>query len=557
MINRLAVYRVLFTAITIAIVVAAPILQADDTLQQRVDRLVQPYLDAEIVMGMSIGVFHDDKEHFFGYGLTKQEGKTPDADTIYEIGSTSKVFTGVLLADAVTQGRVRLDQPAGELLPDGVRMPSFDDQQITLQHLATHASGLPKLPSNLNPMNPENPYADYELKDLYAYLNSHKLARAPGSQREYSNVGMGLLGELLASEQKLTFEQLLLKRIAEPLQLASTTVNVDANQLPRLASPHLDVDVPTSGWDAPALAGAGMIKSTARDMIRFTRASLSPPENELGEALELAWKVHQKPLAPGEPAMGLGWGVVGGKTRMHNGQTGGYHSMLLVNRERHASVILLTNTSTAEVDRLAQDVVRMVLGTEVKPRVFKKQHQVKPDVLARYVGKYQLAPGLELSVTSESGKLMVQLTGQPAVRIYPDSDTKWHLRVVPAKLTFNVDDDGQCTSVELFQNGMRQTAKRLDGGEMKQVKVKPEVMARYVGKYQFTPGIELAVAMKDDQLTVQLTGQQPLQIYPDSDTKWHLRVVPAKITFNVNRAGKCTSVELFQNGVRQTARRLD
>ena len=463
MINRLTIRRALFTVVTIAMTIASPILQAEDTLKQRVNRLVQPYLDAEIVMGMTIGVLYDGKEGYLGYGLTKKAGgKKPDADTIYEIGSTSKVFTSALLADAVTQGHVRLDQPAGELLPDGVTMPSRDDKQITLQHLATHVSGLPRLPDNLKPSNPENPYADYEVKDLYAFLNSHNLGRVPGSRREYSNVGAGLLGQLLASQQKTTFERLLRQGIAGPLKLSSTTVSVDAKQSARMASPHMDGGVLTSNWDAPALAGAGTIKSTARDMLRFAKANLSPPANKLGEALELAWKVHQQ-IGEGEPAMGLGWHLAGdGKTRLHNGQTGGYHSMFLVDRDHGASVVLLANTSTTDVDQLAQDIMQVLRGADVKPRMFEKQFKVQPEVLARYVGKYEFIPGIHLTVTADDGKMMVQLTGQPALRVYADSETAWHLRIVPAKLTFNVDDDGKCSSVELFQNGARQKAKRVE-----------------------------------------------------------------------------------------------
>ncbi|MCH7688038.1 MAG: serine hydrolase [Planctomycetes bacterium] len=441
-----------------------PLLHAEKTLQQRVDRLVQPYLDNEIVVGLTIGVLHDDKESFFGYGrMSQNDGRVPNADTIYEIGSTSKVFTGLLLADAVAHGHVRLDQAASELLPAGVSMPSHGEQTITLQHLATHVSGLSRLPDNLKVTDFENPYATYTLRDLYTFLNGHKLDSAPGERREYSNLGMGLLGHLLARRQNRTYEQLLRDQLASPLNMTSTTITLNERQRARLASPYSADRQPTAKWDLRTLAGAGAIRSTARDMLRLAKANLAPPEGKLGEAIELAWKVHQKPLVKGQPAMGLGWHVAGdGSTRLHNGQTGGYHSMFLISRKLNASVVLLTNTSTTQVDQLAQDILKVLAGATVEPRSFEKNIKVPREVMQRYVGRYELTPEIAFTVTLKDDNLMVKLTGQPAFRVYARSQTQWHYRVVPAKLTFEVGENGKCVALVLFQNGVRQKAKRVE-----------------------------------------------------------------------------------------------
>jgi D-alanyl-D-alanine-carboxypeptidase/D-alanyl-D-alanine-endopeptidase len=119
--------------------------------------------------------------------------RVPDGDTIYEIGSATKVLIELLLADAVVQGHVRLDQPAGDLLPAGVKMPTKGDRVITLQDLSTHVSGLPSIPGNLKVIDSNNPYAGYSEPDLYAFLNHHQLTRAPGTRIEYSNLGRGCL----------------------------------------------------------------------------------------------------------------------------------------------------------------------------------------------------------------------------------------------------------------------------------------------------------------------------------------------------------------------------
>jgi len=198
-------------------------------------------------------------------------------------------------------------------------------------------------------------------------------------------------------------------------------------------------------------------------MLRFAGANLSPPSDKLGEAIELAWKVQQKPIDKSDLAMGLGWQIArDGSTRWHNGQTGGYHSMLLVNRSIETGVVLLANTATSEVDQLAEQIIRMIAGAKVEPRSFEKSIEVSPQVMQKYVGKYQLAPGVLFTVSVKDNDLMVGLTGQPTFEVYARSEVEWFYKVVEATLTFELDDSGKCVSLELFQNGRRVKAKRIE-----------------------------------------------------------------------------------------------
>jgi CubicO group peptidase (beta-lactamase class C family) len=450
-------------SLLVAIVLCSAV-SAQVPLQERIARIAQPYLDNEIIVGMTIGVLHEGQAQTFGYGrLSKDDPHVPSGDTVYEIGSISKVFTGILLADAVRQGHVKLDQAAGELLPSDVTLPTHGGRPIVLQDLATHTSGLPRLPDNLKMTNPDNPYADYTVEDLYTFLNAHKIGRAPGKKSEYSNLGQGLLGHLLARQASCTYEQLLQDRIAAPLDMTSTSITLSEQQKSQLAPPHAADGQPGTNWDLPVFAGAGAIRSTASDMLRFAEANLEPPAGILGEAIELAWTIHQQPLVPADFAMGLGWHVArDGSTRWHNGQTGGYHSMFLVNRDIKTSVVLLTNTATGEVDRLAEDIMRMIAGAQIEPRTFEKAKAVPSEVLHKYVGKYELAPGAVFTITVQDDKLMVGLTGQPTFQVFARSDTQWFYKVVSATITFEVGDDGKCNSLELFQNGARLIAKRVE-----------------------------------------------------------------------------------------------
>lgn len=433
-------------------------------LAEQIDRLAQPYLDRSVAVGMVVGAIRGDDSVVRGYGrVTREEPAQPDGQTVYEIGSVTKTFTGLLLADAVAAGRLQLDQPVADLLPAESRMPQHADGPIRLGHLATHASGLPRMPDNLSPSDSLNPYADYGAGDLYAFLGSHSLARGPGVELEYSNLAFGLLGEILADHADRSFGELIRSAIAEPLKMDSTAVELSDSMRGRLAPPYNADLNEDRRWTFQAMAGAGAVLSTADDMLLYARAHLDPPDSQLGKAIELAWEVQQPPINDEDFAMGLGWHVArDGATRWHNGQTGGYHAMLLVNREANVAVVVLANTATMEVDALAEQLVRMLVGAAEQPRKFEKTVDVAADQMQRLVGRYQLAPAFVLTVKIDDGTLMVGATGQPFFRVFAQSETKWSYRVVDASLTFELGDDGPAKAVILHQNGLDQRAPRAD-----------------------------------------------------------------------------------------------
>jgi hypothetical protein len=160
--------------------------------------------------------------------------------------------------------------------------------------------------------------------------------------------------------------------------------------------------------------------------------------------------------------MGLGWHIArDGQTRWHNGQTGGYHSMLMVNRQLNAGVIVLCNTASGEVDAIGESIMQLIAGVDVKPRTFPNDPEVDAKVVARLAGRYQLVPGFVLTVRADGKQLFVQATGQPEFRVFPNSETKWYYKVVDAKLTFDLAEDGSATSVTLHQNGRDMKATRV------------------------------------------------------------------------------------------------
>jgi len=419
-----------------------------------VDSLVQPYLDAELVNAISIGVVQGDKSWSQHFGsLSTEVNKKPTGRTVYEIGSMSKVFTGILLAHAVKSGRVTLNQSIGTIMKKLQTANKKVGKSIRLGHLSTHISGLPRLPSNLAPVDNANPYADYDRKRLLEFMCGVEPERKPGAKGEYSNLAVGLLGDLLAVEAGMDYGALLMQNLTGPLELNDTCLNLSYDQIDRLAPPHNAGRQADKNWTFDALAGAGGIRSTTDDMMRFIDANLHPPEGVLGEAIELAWKQHL-PSRNGDFAMGLGWHIArDGQTRWHNGQTGGYHSMILVSRELDAGVVVLCNTATGEVDALAESIIQALAGMKVAPRTFPKEKSIPAAEVARLVGRYQIVPQFILTVRADGEKLFVQATNQGENRVYPESPTEWKLRVVDASLTFEVPDKGKCVAVTLHQNG--------------------------------------------------------------------------------------------------------
>ena len=178
-------------------------------------------------VGIVVGVIEPQGRRFVSYGSLQKGGtRRPDADTVFEIGSVTKVFTSLLLSDMVQRGQVSLDDPVSKYLPDGVKVPERNGRAITLVDLATHTSGLPRLPGNLHPKDPANPYADYSSEQLYEFLSTYQLPRDVGSKFEYSNLGGGLLGFALARRAGTDYESLVRSRITAPLGMKSTGITL-------------------------------------------------------------------------------------------------------------------------------------------------------------------------------------------------------------------------------------------------------------------------------------------------------------------------------------------
>ena len=365
-----------------------------------------------------------------------------------------------MLADAVLSGDVKLDALVGDLVPD-LKETKFG-QSVTLQHLSTHRSRLPTTPADFVPKNAEDPYTEFSLADVTAYIKSNNMRAGLGRRYEYSNMAVGLLGNILATQSKASYEETLKANVLLPLEMNDTTIKLSVDQESRFAMPHNSALLPDHPWTFDLMNGAGGIRSTASDMVTFIEANLKPNDNAIGKAIELAW-TEQVPASTGNPAMGLGWHIhADGSTRWHNGQTGGFHSMVMINRKLNVGIVLLCNTASMELDELGVSILQTVAGQNPKPKTFAEVFDVNEKTAKRLAGKYELAPGVEFEVVIKNKKMMAKLTGQTFLELEPESDTVWIYKVIKAQLHFSLPAKGPATKLTLHQNGGQQTADRID-----------------------------------------------------------------------------------------------
>ncbi|HEY2485894.1 MAG TPA: serine hydrolase domain-containing protein [Candidatus Binataceae bacterium] len=316
--------------------------------------------------GVAIGVVRGGTRRVFAYGAAR-------TDSIFEIGSITKTFTGLAMAQLIAQGKIRLDEPVRELLPSGA-VAKPPGAEITLLDLITQHSGLPRMPDNFNPADPSNPYRDYRPANLYQFVAQHGVAKPADAAFLYSNLGVGLLGQALADRAAMPYANLLNEEVTGPLRLRDTVVSLSPEQQQHFIQGHDPDHNPSHAWDFDALAGAGAIRSTAADMLTYLEANLHPekqPQNASanGRTLPVALAQSHELRAEAGPGMQIAFAWLyesATGTYWHNGATGGYSSYAFFNPSCDCAAVVLMNTTISNrgsfADRLGQHIGQRFAG---------------------------------------------------------------------------------------------------------------------------------------------------------------------------------------------------
>ena len=411
-----------------------------DDVQALIDRRVAEFPGT----GMVLGIIDHGKTSTYTSGVTGTSAPLNE-HTVFEIGSVTKTFTATLLASMVAEKRVRLDDPVQKYLPQGVRVPGKDGKQITLLTLAEQDSGLPRMPSNINVGDGADPYATYDSAQLYDFLSHYTLTRDPGTQYEYSNYGVGLLGTALANQAKTTYAQLVTKRIFAPLGMRESSVAIAPAPAAGLAQGHDGDGDPVHAWTFKSLAPAGGIRSTLSDMIAYLRANMGSGPLAAPSAFA------QRPRKMLPPEMGGSIGLIWmtgshSGTTWHNGETGGFHSFIGVSKDRTRGVVILWN------DAFSVDDIGLHLLVPSYPVADFPNLPLDAATVQSYLGTYKNAQQTFV-VVSANGKLLVKLNDQPAFPIYGRAKDSFYYRIVPAQIEFTRDSAGRVRSLTLLQDG--------------------------------------------------------------------------------------------------------
>ncbi|HET6631207.1 MAG TPA: serine hydrolase [Rhodanobacteraceae bacterium] len=524
-------------------------------LSPRVDKAIEARIAAGEYPALVVAVIDGERSHVYGFG-TLANGAAPDGDTVFEIGSLTKTFTATLLAQALTAGPLTLDTPVAKLLP-GFTIPARDGKRITLGELATQFSGLPRLPGNLRPADPHDPYADYDAADLKSFLAGYTLSRDPGAKYEYSNLGFGLLGYALAQHAGTTYGDLLQTRILKPLGMHSSGIALDAAMRSHLAPGQDSQGQPAGTWSFGALAGCGAIKSSGSDMLRYLRANM-----RADAALHAAMALAQQPrrdLGQGE-RIGLAWmtrHTPHGDIVWHNGMTGGYASFMGFSGDGQRGVVVLTSTQ-----RSVDDIGFAMLLPDSPLAAAQTQVKMDAQQLDAYVGQYRLSPRFVLKVFRGDDQLYAQATGQGAFPIFPSARDAFFAKVAAIRIDFQRGDDGKVASLVLHQNGHDSPAPKLSeaelekSGEPKAVQLDAATLQQYVGHYQLVPGMVFDISVKRGQLMARLSGQPALPVQASARDEFFYTAVDARLSFKRDAKGKITALVLHQNGMERRAPRI-
>ncbi len=467
-----------------------------------------------------------------------KEERLPDVHTAFELGSISKVFTALLTADAVESGKLNWDDAIGG---------DFAQSPVTYAMLATHTSGLPRLPEDFPFENMEDPYAKLSLADLH-HSFQQAIAAAQGKalpdKWSYSNFGFAVLGQAVAAELDHSYPVALRQHVLAPLQLTETwysgTDNDSANTS-RLAPGHHSARV-ASRWQFDAYGPAGAWVSTAADMERFMRAMLAGNK---------PWVSTMEPRAEtgGADAMGYGWMirmVEGSPVFWHGGGTGGYRSFIGIQPDTQRGITILA-ARDVEVADIGLGWFQGILHEPTANSVMETLS------LDEFVGDYPLAPQFILAVfQGEQGELRAQATGQPSFALTAQGNDTFAFEGVAARLSFERDAEDQVRALTLHQAGQELHAPRHPLGSLqskpKGITLTPEQLKGLEGDYELAPTFVITISVSEAQVFAQATGQPRFPIYASGPDEFFYEVVDARITFERNSEGAITQLVLHQNG---------
>jgi D-alanyl-D-alanine-carboxypeptidase/D-alanyl-D-alanine-endopeptidase len=341
-----------------------------------------------------VGIIDADGRIIVSEGILSDENPAqPDSNTLYEIGSITKPFTSLLLADMSLKHQLNLNDPVSKFLPEGMKAPTRNGKEISLLTLSTHRSGMPRFPYNVDPQNLDNPYADYTVNQLYEYVSGFEPDVDIDTKWRYSNVGYGLLGNILSTVAQKDFEILVKQNICEPLHMSSTVISLTADLKSNTALGHTESGRPASFTDLGAIEGAGGLRSNVNDLLTFAAANLGLIQTDLYPAMELCHlpQIRKDGIDSYYTTMGWTfWDENGRQVVFKDGGTAGYRTFLGIDKKHKFGVVVLSNAGNS-----VTDIGLHILDSTYKIQPYRYQWNLL-DTLRETIKTNGVAAGIEL-----------------------------------------------------------------------------------------------------------------------------------------------------------------
>ncbi len=448
-------YLALILVLATAVVAFGDSHFSEETVKAHMKELSERGLNRAIV----VGIINPEGKRYF-YEGTFREGDTRkvNARTIFEISSLTQVFTGLLAAQLIDKGEFDWDTPAAQYLPEDIKLPKFEENEITLGHLLEHTSGLPKLPANLQPASRLNPLADYTREALVEFLGGFELKEAAGKSFKISRIGYGLVGSALEQQTGETFEALVKSRIGDPLDMENTTIELNEVQRYNLARGHQG-QTQSPLWDMPAFAGSGALRSDARDMLQFLGANLGLIESSFLPVLK---KTHETRLRSekNNMAVATGWVVLNSNDSpllYRSGLSGGHSSFAGFRKDTNTGVVVLSN-SASSVEYFG---LYLLDSEKFKLKEFVPMIEVSDADLRQYPGVFQLPNGFRILFYMQEGHLTVQFEQSARYRLQPVAEDTFYHPKLKTNLIFQKNPKGFIDKVNFKQGEEELTAVRI------------------------------------------------------------------------------------------------
>ncbi len=549
-------------------------------ISDEVKNHIKERVDEGINTGIVVALIDGKNVEYFSYGTADSKtGRKVDENSIFEIGSISKTFTGIMIADEIVKGNMKPSDPISKYLPDAIKVPTRNGKEITINDVATHSSSLPRMPDNFVPANPNNPYADYTIEMAYEFISGVTLDRDIGEKYEYSNLALGMLGHILELQYNKDFEDVMIDKITNSLGMDNTRVVFTPSMKKNLAKGH-DNGEEVENWDISGLTGAGGIRSSAVDMAKYVQANMGVIKSPLYDAMQ--WS-HKKAYENENQKFKIGftWHFDNdGEIVQHGGATGGYRAFAGFVRGTQKGVVVLTN-STEGIGRIGMKL----LDDSTKLRMPKKsiavdlKKEIKKNGLEKGIAFYKKAKTEQADKydfdEGQLNNLGYEYLGNKDletaitifklnVEMYPKGSNPYDS--LGEALLMKGDTVNAITnykkSVELNpanENGIKVLESLgVDKKDLvKEVKVSAEILETYNGKYEIAPGFYLTITSKEQQLFAQATGQPQFELFPKTQTEFYLKVVPASVTFNTDDSGKVESITLLQGGREMPGKKVE